>query len=116
MRIIIDTTQLRRFRDVSLRRLQRNVKGNAWKEILDSEAELLAEGLRRQWGVDMTVRNRSFQRNMFRVTASRVSGGVPTRGSRVENASADTMLRLQVRGGIRRPEKAQYFQLSLIHI
>ena len=105
IRIHVDTDRIRRVRQ-SLIRLQRNTKGNAWKELLDSAARDVEQGLRRQWGVDMRVRDRGFQQTMYRIIPSQVAAGIPTSPSRVMNRSADTMLRLQVHGGIRRPERA----------
>ena len=110
IRVFVRTEPIRNVR-LGLRRLQREVKGQAWRELLSQSAVNLDLELRRQWGQDMTVRNRAFRDNMFRIVRGRIVAGRPVTPYRVENRTADEMLWLQIYGGIRRPERAQFLKI-----
>lgn len=84
----------------------------ATKRGLDAAAKELKAELYRQWLRTMTVRRRSFPRNVLVVKRSYVRGGRVVRPAGVRSVGGDEALRAQARGAVRHP-KGDVFRIPL---
>ena len=88
-----------------LKRIRRKGVFAAEKQIMDTGAVLLKQALEKQWRSDMDVKKRSFPSRIIRTTKAFVNfrtGGL-VRPARVINVAGDRLLRLQIKGGIKKP-------------
>ena len=98
----------------SIRQLQSvRVKGvfAAQKAIMTKGSDLMLASLLRQWRSDMVVRKRSFPKQVLRRRRANVDfkTGRIRRVGRVLSIGADDLLRLQIKGGTRRPRGRALF-------
>ena len=95
-----------------LERVRRKAVPFAMKAALDMIAADLKVELVRQWQRDLpdARRKRTFPKNVIRVRRSFVSRqGLVTRPARVFSAAGNDVIRLQTRGGIRKPHGRSLF-------
>ena len=104
VRITLDSNARKIKRE--LLRIRRKAVFAAEKITMDDGIKLLYGFLVKEWARAMNARKTSFPRQVLRRQKSFVDfkSGELKRPARVRNTGADTLLRLQIEGGTRRPE------------
>ena len=91
-----------------LRRIRRKSIPFAQRQAMNDGAKALRTALIKQWRTDMDERRRSFPGQVLKVRRAFVSAS-QFKPARVVSIGADDLLRLQIRGGTRRPRGRALF-------
>lgn len=90
----------------SLKRIRRHRVFNAERQIMDAGANLAKQAFIREWNAVFDERRRTFPRSVLRIRKSHINftTGGNVRPALLKNIGANDLLRLQLRGGVRKPQ------------